>query len=90
MSQQRMKRLIRSGVPPSVARKPTLLDGWDVVRAARHMLEIFGEQAVATAERRADAAADVDLVRRWRAIAATIRELAEGSSPAIADRRTAG
>lgn len=68
-------RLRRSGLSPRVARKPTLLDEWDVVRAAQHMVEVHGRQAVATAEHRAETADDINLVRRWRAIAAAIREI---------------
>ena len=72
---ERMKRLGRSGLTPRVARKPTLLDEWDVVRAAQHMVEVHGKQAAATAERRAETATDINLVRRWRAIATAIRDI---------------
>jgi hypothetical protein len=70
-----LRRLGRSGLSPRVARKPTLLDEWDVVRAAQHMVEVHGKHAVATAEQRAEAADAIDLVRRWRAIAAAIRDI---------------
>ena len=49
---------------------------WDVVRAARHMMEIHGKDAVRTAERRAENADDVNVSKRWRAIAAAIRNAA--------------
>jgi hypothetical protein len=56
-------------------RRPSLLDQWDVVRAAQHMVEVHGKQAAATAEHRAEGARDINLVRRWRVIAAAIREI---------------
>ena len=75
----RAGRLKRVGVSPRVARKPSLLDEWDVVRAAQHMVEVHGRDAAATAAHRAETARDLDLVRRWRAIAAAIREIAEAT-----------
>jgi hypothetical protein len=75
MSEQRIER---SGLSAK-ARKSSLLDEWDAVRAAQHMLEVHGKEAIAIAERRADAAADLNAEKRWRTIASTIREVEHGS-----------
>jgi hypothetical protein len=56
--------------------KPTLLDDWDVVRAAQHMIEVHGPQATVVAERRAEMSDDVTLMRRWRAIGSAVSALA--------------
>ena len=77
----RVARLRGSGILPRLARKPTLLDEWDVVRAAQHMVEVHGRKAVATAVHRAETARDLDLARRWRAIAAAIRDIADPARP---------
>jgi hypothetical protein len=57
------------------ARRATLLEDWDVVRAAQHMIEVHGLQAAATAELRAASARELALVRQWRAIAEAIRAI---------------
>lgn len=66
----------KAGVSPQA---PTLLDEWDVVRAAQHMIEVHGKQAIEIAQKRSEASVDVELMKRWRAIAATIREMQDGS-----------
>jgi hypothetical protein len=75
----RVERLKDAGVSPSAARKPTLLDEWDLVRAAQHMIEQYGGRAAETAERRADASRELQFVKRWQAIAETIRILQSAS-----------
>ena len=79
MSEQRIERPKRSVRPPTAARKPNLLDEWDVVRAAQHMLEVHGKEAFLTAEQRAEAANDIQFEKRWRAIAAAIRKIEDRS-----------
>jgi hypothetical protein len=60
---------------PASTRKHSLSDGWDMVRAAQHMLEVHGKQAFSIAERRAGDANEPVFVKRWRDIATTIREI---------------
>ena len=72
---ERMERLRRSGVSPRAARKPSLLDEWNVVRAAEHMIETHGGDAARIAEERAEASRELHAEKRWRAIAHAIREI---------------
>jgi hypothetical protein len=46
-----------------------------LVRAAQHMIEVHGQTAAAIAEQRASQSDDLLTVRRWYAIAETIREM---------------
>jgi hypothetical protein len=59
----------------AAARKRRLLDDWDPIRAAQHMLEVYGQQAFSVAEQRAQAANDIRFIKHWRAIGATIKEI---------------
>ncbi|HUK59353.1 MAG TPA: hypothetical protein VLV50_08995 [Stellaceae bacterium] len=64
-----------------MAQRPTLLDDWEVVRAAQHMIEIHGGGAAEKAEQRSAAALELQYVKRWKAIADVIRML-NGIDPA--------
>jgi DNA-binding response OmpR family regulator len=60
-----------------VRRRPKAVatDDWDLVRAAKHMIDIYGARAAWVAEDRAENASELEVIRRWHAIASKIRAL---------------
>lgn len=77
MTEKRMGEHSRLVPSPAETRKRNLSDDWDMVRAAQHMLEVHGKQAFSIAEQRASTTNELVFVKRWHAIAATIREIEE-------------
>jgi hypothetical protein len=78
--ESRSERLKRVGVSPRASRKPNLLDDWDVVRAAQHMIESYSDRAASVATERADNAGGLPHMKRWLAIAAAISKLQASKS----------
>jgi DNA-binding response OmpR family regulator len=76
VANERVERLMRSGVSPMAARKPTLLDDWDVMRAAQHMIESHGVRAADTARIRAEQTRELAVAKRWHAIADAVANMA--------------
>jgi succinate dehydrogenase/fumarate reductase flavoprotein subunit len=68
------------------ARRSSILDDWDLVRAAQHMIEVHDKRAEAMAEQRAANARDLGIEKRWRQIAATIRAILLQEGPPLGAR----
>jgi hypothetical protein len=71
------ERHVKVGLPPRSTKRPTMLDDWDVVRAAQHMIELHAGRAAAVAKERASHSDGIPQVKRWQAIASAIKELEE-------------
>jgi hypothetical protein len=64
-----------------VMNKPALTDDWNAIRAAQHMIQVHGSNAVQVAARRAADARDPHFARRWLAIAKALHNLAPLPTP---------